>query len=78
METHAGKKVKCLWFDNGGEYVSKPFQEFYDLKGIKRELIAPYNPPQNGVAKRMNRTNQEKVHRMLSMLICLMGFGLRQ
>ena len=25
VETQTGKKVKCLHFDNGGEYVSKPF-----------------------------------------------------
>ena len=66
METQTGKKVKCLRSDNGGEYVSKLFQDFCDLKGIKRELTAPYNPPQNGVAERMNRTIQEKVHSMLS------------
>ena len=45
VETQTGKKVKCLRSDNGGEYVSKPFQDFCDLKGIKRELTAPYNPP---------------------------------
>ena len=50
------KKVKCLWFDNSEEYVSKAFQDYCDAKGIKREFIAPYNPPQNGVAERMNRT----------------------
>ena len=52
--------------DNGGEYVSKPFEDFYDLKGIKRELTTPYNPPQNGVAERMNQTVQERVRSMLS------------
>ena len=66
VETQTGKKIKCLRSDNGGEYVSKPFQDFCDLKGIKRELTAPYNPPQNGVAERMNRTIQEKVRSMLS------------
>ena len=45
VETQIGKKVKCLRSDNGGEYVSKPFQDFCNLKGIKRELTAPYNPP---------------------------------
>ena len=25
VETQIGKKVKCLCFDHGGEYVSKPF-----------------------------------------------------
>ena len=66
VETQTGKKVKCLHSYNGGEYVSKPFQDFCDQKGIKRELTAPYNPPQNGVADRMNRTIQEKVRSMLS------------
>ena len=50
VETEIGKRVKCLHSDNGGEYVSKSFQYFCDSKGIKRELIAPYTPPQNGVA----------------------------
>ena len=59
METYTGKKVKSLHFDNGGEHVSKPFQDFCDLKGIKRELTAPYNPPQNGIAERMNRNSRE-------------------
>ena len=45
VETQIVKKVKCMHFNNGGEYVSKPFQDFCDLKGIKRELIALYNPP---------------------------------
>ena len=45
VETEIGKKVKCLRLDNGGEYVSKSFQDFCDTKGIKRELIAPYTPP---------------------------------
>ena len=42
VETQIGKKVKSLHSDNGGEYVSKLFQDFCDLKGIKRELTAPY------------------------------------
>ena len=45
VETKIGKKVKCLHFDNGGEYVSKSFQDFCDTKGIKRELTPPYTPP---------------------------------
>ena len=45
-----------------------------DQKGIKRELTAPYNPPQNGVAERMNRTIQEKVHSMLSNVDLPNGF----
>ena len=66
VENQCGKKLKCLRTDNGGEYVSKAFQDFCESRGIKRELTAPYNPPQNGVAERMNRTIQEKVRSMLS------------
>ena len=50
----------------GNMFPTKPFQDLCYLKGIKRELIAPYNPPQNGIAERMNRTIQEKVRSMLS------------
>ena len=51
VETETGKKVKFLCFENGGEYVSKSFQDFCDIKGIKRELPDPYTPPKNGVAE---------------------------
>ena len=66
VETHTGKKLKCPRLDNGGEYVSKAFQDFCDAKGIRREFTAPYNPSQNGVSERMNRTIQEKIRSMLS------------
>ena len=56
VENQSGKKVKCLRLDNGGEYVSKAFEHFCESKGIKRELIAPYSPPQNGGAERMSST----------------------
>ena len=75
VEMQTSKKVKCLSYDNNdGEYVSKPFQDFCDLKGIKRELIPPYNPPQNGVVERMNQTIQEKVRSMLSNVDLPNGF----
>ena len=66
VETQTSKKVKCLRFDNGGAFVSKEFQYVCDAKVIKREITAPYNPPQNGVSKRTNRTIQEKVKSMMS------------
>ncbi|MCO5579843.1 hypothetical protein L7F22_033705 [Adiantum nelumboides] len=46
----SGQKLRCLRTDNDGEYVSKAFQDFCEAKGIKRELTAPYNPSQTGVA----------------------------
>ena len=52
--------------DNGGEYMSKSFQDFCNLKGIKWELTSVYNPLQNDVTKCMNCTIQERIHSMLS------------
>ena len=46
----------ALRSDNGGEFISAEFKEFCSAEGIRRELIAPHNPQQNGVAERKNRT----------------------
>jgi len=56
VEKESGKKIRALRSDNGGEYVSQQFKDFCAAEGIKRELTAPHNPQQNGVAKRNNRT----------------------
>jgi transposase InsO family protein len=55
VENQTGRKIKTLRSDNGGEYTSKAFKDFCAGAGIKRELIVPYNPQQNGVAERKNR-----------------------
>ena len=73
----SSKKLKCLRIDNGGEYVSHEFKNFCKMRGIKRELIAPGNPAQNGVAKRMNKTINERVLSMLSNAGLTQGFGLK-
>ena len=51
--------------DNGGEYTSGEFDDFYRKAGIKRELTVPYNPQQNGVAERKNRTVCEAARAMM-------------
>ncbi|MCO5555187.1 hypothetical protein L7F22_008730 [Adiantum nelumboides] len=66
VENQTGKKLRSLRSDNGREYVFKAFIDFCTAKGIKREPTAPFNPSQNGVAERLNRTIQEKVRSMLS------------
>jgi transposase InsO family protein len=48
VEKESGKQVKALRSDNGGEYISNEFKDFYKKEGIQRELIAPHNPQQNG------------------------------
>jgi transposase InsO family protein len=48
------KNIKVLRYDNGGEYTSNEFNEFFVREGIKREVTVPYNPQQNGVVERKN------------------------
>ena len=52
--------------DNGGEYVSKEFDEYLKREGVKHELTVPKNPEQNGVSERMNRTLVESVRPILA------------
>ena len=42
--------------DNGGEYSNGGFSDFCAQEGIRREFTIPYNPQQNGVSERKNRT----------------------
>lgn len=56
VETQQGKKVKCFQTDNGKEYDNIKFDNLLKQHGISRRLTAPYNPEQNGVSERKNRT----------------------
>ena len=65
IENHSEKRIKTLRSNNGGEYTSKEIEALCKEAGIKRELTTPYNPQQNGVAKRKNRTIMEVVNTMI-------------
>ena len=65
VENQSGKKIKVLQSDNGGEYTSGGFIDFYSEVGIKREFIVPYNPQENGVAEWKNRTITSVVKAMI-------------
>ena len=54
--------------------MSKEFDDFLALKGIKRELPPPHNPSQNGVAERLNQTIQDRIRSMLSHATLSHGF----
>jgi transposase InsO family protein len=56
VENYTGKKIQTLHTDNGGEYISKRFQELCEQAGIKHEKSQAYMPQSNGVSERMNRT----------------------
>ena len=64
-EPNGYRKLKCLRFDNGGEFKSDEFVIFFQQRSIRREYTAPYNPEQNGIPERMNRTIQEREVAML-------------
>ena len=53
------KRIKILRLDNGGQFTLGEFNEYCKEVGIKRELTIPYNPQQNGVAERKNRSIME-------------------
>ena len=65
-ERSSGKKIQALRSDGGGEYSSREFAEHLKLEGIKHIVSPPYNPRQNGLAERMNRTIMETAR-------CLLG-----
>jgi transposase InsO family protein len=65
IENLSERKIKILRSDNGGEYTSKEFVNFCRDVGIKKELTTPYNPQQNNVAERKNRTIMEVVKTMI-------------
>ena len=44
--------VDTLRSDRGGEYMSKEFDAFLAIRGIKHQFKVPYTPHQNGVADR--------------------------
>lgn len=66
VEIITGRTIKCLRTDNGGEFTSKNFENYYKDAGIERHKTTVYTPQQNGVVERMNRTLLEKSRSMLS------------
>jgi len=68
VDNQTNLKIKMLRSDNGREYNSSEFNEFYDKYGIKRQFMIPYMPQQNGVSKKKNRMIMEMARCMLGNL----------
>ena len=60
-----GIVIKRLRSHNGGEYKNKIMKNICDKLKIAQEFTVPYNPEQNGLAERYNRTLIEMVRCML-------------
>lgn len=65
VKNQTSLKVKTMINDNGGEYVSKSFENLTTKHGIKMNPSAPYTPQQNPVAEIGNRTTFEKARALL-------------
>ena len=64
-EDQTGVKLQKLRSDNGGEYTTRVFNDFYKEHDIERQFSTPYTPQQNGVAECKNRTLFESARCML-------------
>lgn len=51
VEKSLGKSILCFMSNNGGEYCSKEFDEFFRQQGIKHQKIVSHTPQQNGVVE---------------------------
>jgi len=60
------QKIETLRTDNGGEYISREFQENLKSRGIQHDPTIAYIPEHNGVSERLNRTLVEAARSMIS------------
>jgi len=64
VKNQTGLKIKSLKSDNGGEYDSQEFKDFYSEHEIRMIKTILGTPEQSGVAERMNRTLNERARCM--------------
>nr|GEW64981.1 hypothetical protein [Tanacetum cinerariifolium] len=74
IENQINHKVKIIRCDNGTEFENHDLNQFYGMKGIKREFSVAKTPKQNGVAERKNRTLIEAARTMLGDSLLLIPF----
>jgi transposase InsO family protein len=56
VENEMDSRIKCLRSDNGGEFTSKEFIDYYNNHGIKSQFSVARTPQQNGDVERKNMT----------------------
>ena len=74
VERETGNPLKQLRTNNGGDYISKEFKEYFFNHGIRHEKTVLGTPQHNNVVERMNRTIVEKVWCMLKLAKLLKSF----
>nr|GFA39407.1 ribonuclease H-like domain-containing protein [Tanacetum cinerariifolium] len=66
LENLLSLKVKIIRCNNGIEFKNTDLNQFYGLKGIKREFSIPRTPQKNGIAERKNMTLIEAARTLLA------------
>ena len=66
VENEANHNIKCLRLNNGGEFTSNEFNEFFETHGIKRQFSIAKTPRKNWVVERKNMTIREASRTMLN------------
>ena len=54
VQTQFSSKIKILRSDNGGEFINKRFQAYFQQHGLLHETSCSQTPQKNGVTKRKN------------------------
>ena len=65
ITTKSSIVIKRLRSDNGGEFKNKRMKNLCDKLKVAQEFTVAYNPEQNGLAERFNRTLVEMIRCML-------------
>ncbi|GKF06141.1 putative ribonuclease H-like domain-containing protein, partial [Tanacetum coccineum] len=65
-ENQINHKVKIIRCDNETEFKNNDMNQFYGMKGIKREFSVARTLQQNGVAERKNMTLIEAARTMIA------------
>ena len=65
IKTQFSAKLQILCSDNGGEYINKEFQAYFQLHGLIHETFCAQTPQQNGVAERKHRHILETARALL-------------
>ena len=70
IENQAQACIGTFRQDNDKEYTSKEFKNYLSNYGITHQTSVPYNPQQNGVAERMDRTLMNMERSMIFIQEC--------
>jgi hypothetical protein len=57
VETETELKIKCLRSENGGEFTSKEFMDFYSEHGIKRQFSVARTPQAKWSCRKKEQNN---------------------